>query len=61
MTPTVITDSGLARMAGNIAAGLVKDVSKFTSDAVLKEIARISVTLARLIAAELETTPKDGA
>lgn len=48
-----LTDSSIARMAGNIAAGLVMDRSART-DETFAEVARDSVKLARLIAAELD-------
>lgn len=46
-------DSTIARMAGNIAAGLLGDASRVYTEA---EIAQIAVRLARLIVDETQQT-----
>lgn len=51
-----ISESTIARMAGNIAAGLTDGSGYFTSDLTKERIARAAVDIARAIAAEVERT-----
>jgi hypothetical protein len=50
--PRRVTDSSIIRVAGNIASGIVRDASY--PDDHLRLIARTAVTLARMIANEVE-------
>lgn len=59
MPEKFITESSVARMAGNIAAGMVEPVGRQFEDNEFSEIARRSVKLARMIAKELERTKTD--
>lgn len=53
-------DTGLARMAGNIAAGIVADYVLPLTPATKNSIAQESVDIARRIVAELQGfTPKE--
>jgi|HubBroStandDraft_6_1064221.scaffolds.fasta_scaffold906683_3 hypothetical protein len=52
-----LNDSTLARIAGNIASGLVNHENRMSED----DVARIAVHLTRKIIAEIERTEPTGA
>ena len=57
MSEKTISASSIARMAGNIAAGIVTCPSVGLNPDNLSRVAETSVKLARLIVAEIEASP----